>query len=156
MINLDYYRTALLALFVGLFTGVSAQAQTMVSNDAPATSSTAVFARNTTTAGETSATHTTLQLSQPPAPATLAAFYDSSHKDLSQSLAWMQESNAVAPTYWNLYTESRIRLQLQDYAGAHAAAEQSYKLALNAMPVSQEYIALSKAVMAKAQQLASR
>ncbi|MDO7884144.1 hypothetical protein [Hymenobacter cheonanensis] len=97
-----------------------------------------------------------LQLSQPPAPEATASFYDSSHKDLRQSLAWMQETNTVAPTYWNLYTEARIRLQMQDYPGARATAEQAYKLAIKALPLSQAYVTLSAAVVAKAQQLASR
>jgi hypothetical protein len=152
MINLDSYRTALLAVFIGVLTGVSAQAQTTASAPAGATNGSAVFAANTSVANDA----TVLQLSQPPAPEVLAHFYDGSQKDLHQSLAWIQETNTVAPTYWTLYTEARIRLQLLDYAGAHAAAEQAYKLALKAMPVSQDYVALSAAVVTKAQQLASR
>ena len=94
-----------------------------------------------------------LKLSAVPAPAESAAFYNDSHKDLSQSLAWMLDLNAAAPTYWNLYTESRIRLKMKDYAGAKAAAEKSQQLALNYMPASREYVALSAEVLAQASAL---
>lgn len=90
-----------------------------------------------------------VNLSAVPAPEEGASFYDDSRKDLSQSLAWILDLNAAAPTYWNLYTESRIRLKMKDYAGAKAAAEQSYQLALKGMPTSQQYVMLSADVLAK-------
>ena len=92
-------------------------------------------------------------LSAVPAPAEGASFYDDSHKDLGQSLAWMQEVNAAAPTYWNLYTEARIRLKMKDYAGALCKSSQAHELALKALPASQEYLTLNADVMAKAQAL---
>lgn len=95
----------------------------------------------------------TMTLSAAPAPAESASFYDDSRKDLSQSLAWMLDLNAVAPTYWNLYTESRIHLKMKNYAGAKAVAARSHQLALKSMPASQEYVALSAEVLAQVQAL---
>ena len=146
MLNFDFQRITLLAIIVGLFACGSARAQTAAEGNA-------TFSASSPTDDAPGAT---LQLSQPPAPEATASFYDSSHKDLRQSLAWMQETNAVAPTYWNLYTEARIRLQMQDYAGAQATAEQAYRLALKAMPASQAYVQLSAAVVTKARTLAQR
>ena len=65
-----------------------------------------------------------------PAEFTTDAYYDDSHKDLRQTLAWMQETNALHPEYWSVYAEARIRLQLKDYAGAQATATEAKKLAL--------------------------
>ncbi|TDN36433.1 hypothetical protein E4631_18625 [Hymenobacter sp. UV11] len=96
------------------------------------------------------------RVSAAPDPEDIAYFYDDSRKDLSQALAWMVESNAVAPTYWNLYLESRIRLKMKDYPGAKEAAEKSYKLAIKSMPTSQPYVELSAAVVAKAHTLAKQ
>ncbi|WP_223650734.1 hypothetical protein [Hymenobacter psoromatis] len=90
-----------------------------------------------------------VNLSAVPTPEEGASFYDDSRKDLSQSLAWILDLNAVSPTYWNLYTESRIRLKMKDYTGAKAAAEKSYQLALKGMPASREYIMLSADVISK-------
>jgi len=150
MLNFDSYRTVLFLLLAGLLCG-TAQAQTAVRTATSTTQGTLSLAASSDQAPDTA--RTPLQLSQPPAPAATAPYYDSSHKDLRQSLAWMQETNAQAPTYWNLYTEARIRLQLQDYAGARTTAEQAYQLALKAMPVSQEYVALSAAVVTRAHKL---
>jgi hypothetical protein len=44
----------------------------------------------------------------------------------------MQETNAMHPGYQTMYTEARIRLQLKDYAGAHATALEAQKMALAA------------------------
>lgn len=160
MRNLDSYRITMLALVMGLFTALAAQAQARPDLLGPTSTSSPTFAANTivspSAASEPAAARPTLLLSQPPAPESLASFYDGSHKDLHQSLAWIQEANAVAPTYWNLYAEARIRLQLQDYAGAGATAEQAQQLALRAAPVGQEYATLSAAVAAKARELAKR
>lgn len=154
MINFDFFRIALLVTAVGCMASGSAQAQTtaktlVISTDGSA----AVVAANPS---QGTVSHTTLRLNTPPAPESTAAYYDGSHKDLHQSLSWLQETNTVAPTYWNLYTEARIRLQLADYAGARTSAERAYQLALKSMPASQEYIVLSAAVVAKAHELAKR
>lgn len=154
MINLNCYRTTLFVAAAGLLACGSAQAQS--SNQTLVASTDGSAAVVATTPSPKAESATTLRLNAPPAPESAAAYYDGSRKDLHQSLSWMQETNAVAPTYWNLYTEARIRLQLQDYAGARASAEQAYQLALKAMPVSQEYIALSAAVIDKAHKLAQR
>ncbi|QKG55642.1 hypothetical protein GKZ68_02715 [Hymenobacter sp. BRD128] len=146
MRNIDSYCSALLLLAAGLLAGAPAQAQTTRTLVTTTDGSAAPASENPAA----------LRLTQPPAPEASAAFYDGSHKDLHQSLAWMQETNAVAPTYWNLYTEARIRLQMQDYAGAQTTAEQAYKLALKAMPASQAYVQLSAAVVNKARTLAQR
>ena len=151
MMNFDSFRVVLLGGLMSLFFG-AAQAQTTASTTVISTDGS--LALVAVSSPSDLAARTPLKLSQPPAPETTASFYDGSHKDLHQSLAWMQESNALAPTYWNLYTEARIRLQLQYYAGARTTAEQAYKLALKAMPVSQPYVLLSAAVVAKAHQLA--
>ena len=80
--------------------------------------------------------------------ATTAAFYNDSHKDLAQSLAWMQETNALHPEYWSVYAEARIRLQLKDYAGAQATAAEAKKLALAA--ANADYARRSDEVIAQA------
>ncbi len=69
-------------------------------------------------------------LSAPANEAINATYYNDSHKDLKQALAWMQETNAMHPEYWSVYAEARIRLQLKDYAGALATATEAKKLAL--------------------------
>jgi hypothetical protein len=76
------------------------------------------------------------------------AYYDDSHKDLKQTLAWMQETNALHPAYHTLYAEARIRLQLKDYAGAHSTATEAKKMALAA--ANSDYARRSEEVMAKA------
>lgn len=151
MLHFDFYRTAFLTGVAGLLACASAHAQ-LASADGSAH-----FATSSPAASEAPAVSSSLlRLSQPPAPETLASYYDGSHKDLHQSLAWMQEANAVTPTYWNLYTEARIRLQLQDYTNAQAMAEQAYQLALKSLPASQAYVQLSAAVAARALGLAKR
>jgi hypothetical protein len=90
------------------------------------------------------------RLNAPPAPEVHAALYNDSHKDLHQALAWMQETNAQHPEYWNVYAEARIRLQLKDYAGAHATAQAAKKLALAASPPNQDYARSSEEVVAQA------
>ena len=150
MLTSTLFRPAFLGSFALLLTVAGAQAQTI-----PATSSTA-----TATTSSSDGTYAfalvrhpeaPVKLSEIPAPTEAASFYDDSHKDLRQALTWMTETNAVAPKYWNVYTESRIRLKLKDYAGARTAAEQAKKLALAATPPNQEYAQLSEAVAAQAQ-----
>ncbi|MFD1872223.1 hypothetical protein [Hymenobacter bucti] len=92
----------------------------------------------------------TQRLSAPPAPEVHAAYYNDAHKDLHQALAWMQETNALHPEYWNVYAEARIRLQLKDYAGAHATAQAAKKLALAASPPNADYVRSSEEVVAQA------
>lgn len=90
------------------------------------------------------------RLSAPPAPEVHAAYYNDSHKDLRHALAWMQETNALHPEYWNVYAEARIRLQLKDYAGAHATAQEAKKLALAASPPNNDYARSSEEVATQA------
>lgn len=82
--------------------------------------------------GQPGNAETVQRLNTAPAPAAHADYFNDSHKDLKQALAWMQETNALHPEYQTLYTEARIRLQLKDYAGAHATALAARKMALAA------------------------
>jgi hypothetical protein len=90
------------------------------------------------------------RLSTPPTPEEHAAYYNDSHKDLQQALAWIQETNAMHPEYWNVYAEARIRLQLKDYAGAHATAQEAKKMALAASPPNNDYARSSDEVATQA------
>lgn len=83
-----------------------------------------------------------------PAEFTTDAYYDDSHKDLKQTLAWMQETNALHPAYHTMYAEARIRLQLKDYTGAHSTATEARKLALAA--ANGDYVRRSEEVITKA------
>jgi hypothetical protein len=83
-----------------------------------------------------------------PAEFTTDAYYDDSHKDLKQTLAWMQETNALHPAYHTMYAEARIRLQLKDYAGAYSTAGKAKKMALAA--ANSDYARRSEEVMTKA------
>ena len=114
------------------------------------------LAANTTLSASAAISSKVLKMNLPPASETNAYFYDDSRKDLDQSLNWMQETNATAPTYWNLYTEARICLQLKDYAGGRSTAEKAYSLSLKHLPASQEYVILCAAVVAKAHELAKQ
>lgn len=154
MKNLDFYKLALLGLLLALLSG-TAHAQKGAGMVVFSTDGSMMLAANNASA-EPALSRTTLKLNLPPDPETNASFYDGTHKDLAHSLAWMQETNATAPTYWNLYTEARIRLQMGDHEGARATAEQAYQLALKHMPASQQYILLSAAVVARAHELARR
>lgn len=87
-------------------------------------------------------------LSAPADEVTTDAYYDDSHKDLKQALAWMQETNALRPAYHTMYAEARIRLQLKDYTGAHATAAEAKKMALAA--AKGDYARRSEEVMAQA------
>jgi hypothetical protein len=87
-------------------------------------------------------------LSAPADEATTAVYYNDSHKDLRQALAWMQETNALHAEYQTLYAEARIRLQLKDYAGAQTTATAAKKLALVA--ANAEYARRSDEVLAQA------
>ena len=99
----------------------------------------------------TAAAESVQKLSAPIDLAEQAVYYDDSHKDLKQALAWMQETNALHAEYWSVYAEARIRLQLKDYVGALATAEQAKKLALAATPPNDEYARRSAEVATKAQ-----
>ena len=99
----------------------------------------------------TAAEESVQKLSAPISLAEQAIYYDDSHKDLKQALAWMQETNALHAEYWSVYAEARIRLQLKDYTGALATAEQAKKLALAATPPNDEYARRSDEVATRAQ-----
>ncbi|RZK40805.1 MAG: hypothetical protein EOO61_06305 [Hymenobacter sp.] len=86
-------------------------------------------------------------LSTPADEAATSAYYNDSHKDLKQALAWVQETNAMHPSYHTLYAEARIRLQLKDYAGAQTTAAEAKKLALAA--ANADYARRSDEVMTK-------
>lgn len=151
-----FYRTTLLAFGAGLLSVVGAQAQ-----DSPVANIMRANAGAFALVGPGSQptaepAEVAVNLSTPPPPAASASFYDDSHKDLGAALAWMQETNSVVPTYWNLYTESRIRLKMKDYHGARTVAEQAYKLAIKAMPASKEYVLLSANMVAQANLLAQK
>ena len=90
------------------------------------------------------------RLSTLPALEAHAAYYNDSHKDLQQSLAWIQETNAMHPEYWNVYAEARIRLQIKDYAGAYATAQEAKKMALAASPPNNDYARSSEEVATQA------
>lgn len=85
-------------------------------------------------------------ISAAPAPEENAHFYDDTCKDLKQSLGWIQETNAVQPTYWNLYTEARILMRLKDYSAAFTTAQRARQLALVA-PANATYVRLSDDVI---------
>ena len=160
MAAISYSCLTCCALLAGLLGFTNAQAQSTASPTRFDAAGNVLFASNTP--GENVGVDRPMlyipptRMSAAPDPEDIAYFYDDSRKDLTQSLAWMVESNAVAPTYWNLYVESRIRLKMKDYAGAKNAAEKSYQLALKSMPASQEYMELSAAVVAKAHALAKK
>jgi hypothetical protein len=129
-----------------LLSAPAAQAQ----NAAFATASTeeAASSSTTTTSMAEAPTEAARNLSAPGAEASTDAYYNDSHKDLKQALAWMQETNALSPAYHTLYAEARIRLQLKDYAGAHATAAEAKKMALAAAKA--DYARRSEQVMALA------
>lgn len=86
-----------------------------------------------------------------PAPGDLAAaavYYYDNNKDLKQALAWMQKANEKDPKFWNVHTEAKIRLKMQDYKGATAAAEQSKKLATEAK--NTDYVKMNEMLMVEA------
>ncbi|MVN78749.1 hypothetical protein GO988_20645 [Hymenobacter sp. HMF4947] len=153
-----FYRTTLFAFGAGLLSIVGAQAQNSPAGAKTLMANSDAFALASPSSQPTAepATEAAVNLSTPPPPEASASFYDDSHKDLSPALAWMQETNSIAPTYWNLYTESRIRLKMKDYHGARTVAEQAYKLAVKAMPVSKEYVLLSANMVAQAHLLAQK
>jgi len=69
------------------------------------------------------------KLNSTPAPEENAHFYDDTCKDLGRSLAWIQEVNTNQPTFWNLYTESRIHLRMKNLPAALATAIRAKQLA---------------------------
>ncbi|QKG51734.1 hypothetical protein [Hymenobacter sp. BRD67] len=103
----------------------------------------------------TTATEATRNLSPaPPAPTEFELYYDDSHKDLRQALDWMTQTNALDPKFWNVYTEARIRLKMNDYQGAIEAAQHSKQLALATTPPNLTYAHLDDALIAEAQRQA--
>jgi hypothetical protein len=96
--------------------------------------------------GLPASSETVQRLSAPVAP---ADYFNDSHKDLKQALTWMQETNALHAEYQTMYAEARIRLQLKDYAGAHATALKAKKMSLAAS--NSEYARHSEEVIAQAQ-----
>ena len=156
MTNATRLRTTFLAFVAGLLCCFTAQAQNGLNTVIISTDGGMSLAANTDLSASPVMSSKVLKMNLPPAPETNAYFYDDSRKDLHQSLDWMLETNAASPTYWNLYTEARIRLKLKDYAGARTAAEKAYALSLKHMPASQEYVMLCAAVVAKAHELAKK
>ncbi len=156
MTNVTRFRTSFLTVVTALLSFFSAQAQNGLNTVIISTDGGMSLSASTDLGASPAMSAKVLKMNLPPAPETDAYFYDDSRKDLHQSLEWMQESNAAVPTYWNLYTEARIRLKLKDYAGARSAAEKAYGLSLKHMPASQEYVMLCAAVVAKAHELASK
>ena len=101
-----------------------------------------------TAAGSTpTPTQTAQRLNAPVPPEAVAAYFDDSHKDLKQVLAWMQETNTMNPQDWSVYAEARIRLKMKDMQGARVAAEQAKKLALAATPPHDDFARLSEEVL---------
>ena len=156
-------KTTLLALAVGLLGSYAAQAQqglptVVIPTDGGVSlaATTASSAAPAASAAPSAASATVLKMNLPPAPEENAHFYDDSHKDLHQSLSWMVESNSLVPTYWNLYTEARIRLKLKDYAGARSTAEKAHDLSLKNLPASQEYVLRCADLLAKANELTQK
>jgi hypothetical protein len=99
--------------------------------------------------GLPASSETVQRLSAPVAPAAHTDYFNDSHKDLKQALTWMQETNALHAEYQTMYAEARIRLQLKDYAGAHATALKAKKMSLAAS--NSEYARHSEEVIAQAQ-----
>lgn len=92
-----------------------------------------------------------------PTPGDLAAaavYYFDNDKDLKQALAWMQKANEKDPKFWNVHTEAKIRMKMQDYAGARTAAEQSKKLALEAK--NTDYVTMNEMLIVSAGNAATK
>lgn len=92
-------------------------------------------------------------LNAAPAPEENAHFYDDTCKDLGHSLVWMQEANAMQPKYWNLYTEARIHLKMNNYPAALATALRAKELASAA--TNRAYVRLSDEVIKLTSQASS-
>jgi hypothetical protein len=147
MPNFTSFFSAGIALVAFAFAAPAAQAQT---NDFVSISlaSNAPTLSGNQPLGLPANSETVQRLSAAPAPTAHADYFNDSHKDLKQALAWMQETNALHAEYHTMYTEARIRLQLKDYAGAHAMALEAQKMALAAS--NSEYARHSEEVIAQA------
>jgi len=121
-----------LAAVALLFAAPAAHAQStgLLTADARSESSEVTSVRTANAGVTESPAEAGHHLSAPADEVMAANYYNDSHKDLKQALAWMQETNALHPEYWSVYAEARIRLQLKDYAGAQATATEAKKLAL--------------------------
>lgn len=147
MPKFTFFFSASLALVAFALAAPAAQAQTNNFASIPLASNTPALTGNQPL-GLTASSETVQRLSAAPAPAAQADYFNDSHKDLKQALAWMQETNALHPEYQTMYTEARIRLQLKDYVGAHATALEAHKMALTAS--NGEYARHSEEVIAQA------
>jgi hypothetical protein len=136
-----------IALVAFALAAPAAQAQTNNFMSMSLASNTPVLADNQPL-GLPAREETVQRLSAVPAPAAHADYFNDSHKDLKQALAWMQETNAMHAEYQTMYTEARIRLQLKDYVGAHATALEAQKMALAAS--NSEYARHSEDVITQA------
>lgn len=134
MHNFTFSFAAGVAATALLLVAPAAQAQTtgFVAAELRPSSSEVASVSNVNASATEALSEVVRNLSAPADEATAAAYYNDSHKDLTQALAWMQETNALHPEYWSVYAEARIRLQLKDYAGAQTTAAEAKKLALAA------------------------
>jgi hypothetical protein len=147
MPKFTFFFSAGIALVAFALAAPAAQAQTSDFVSISLASNTPVLA-NSQPLGLPASAETVQRLSAAPAPAAHANYFNDSHKDLKQALAWMQETNALHAEYQTMYTEARIRLQLKDYAGAHATALEAHKMAVAAS--NGEYARHSEEVIAQA------
>ena len=150
MHNFTFSFAAGLAAVALLFAASAAHAQStgFMTTDLRSSSSEVASVRTANTNVSESPAEAVQNLSAPADEATTANYYNDSHKDLKQALAWMQETNAMHPEYWSVYAEARIRLQLKDYAGAQTTATEAKKLALAAS--NQDYARRSDELLAQA------
>ncbi len=132
MPNFTFSFAAGVAAVALLLAAPAAQAQStgFMTADSRSSSSEVASISSTNASVSEAPAEATRNLSAPADEATTTAYYNDSHKDLKQALAWMQETNAMHPEYWSVYAEARIRLQLKDYAGAQTMATEAKKLAL--------------------------
>lgn len=78
-----------------------------------------------------------------------ASYYYENKKDMKQALEWATKAFELNPTYyWTALLKARIQLELKDYKGAIATAEQAKKLAT--ADEDSAYVKMSDEVIATA------
>lgn len=78
-----------------------------------------------------------------------ASYYYENKKDMNKALEWATKAFELNPTYyWTALLKARIQLELKDYKGAMATAEQAKKLA--AADEDSAHVKMSEEVIATA------